>query len=77
MRCLVVPGEILTGLFSSRPGGSLLGIRSGGGLSQVTLGWGVRSGRLQDGPSFYRHVRGIAAGGEGRGSPNREAGRVR
>lgn len=27
---------------------------------------GVHKERFQDGPSFYRHVRGNAAGGEGR-----------
>jgi hypothetical protein len=39
--------------------------------------WGMGGSpeeRFQDGPSFYRHVRGIAAGGEGRCIPNSESG---
>lgn len=53
--------------------GELVGILAGRVYLKL-LGDGGPEERFQDGPSFYRHVRGIAAGGEGRCSPNSESG---
>lgn len=54
--------------------GEFVGILPDGVYLKLLWSGGIQRERFQDGPSFYRHVRGIAAGGEGRSSPNSESG---